>query len=509
MFSYLMQGFANVFQPFTFLLAVFGTLVGTIIGALPGLSGSTGIILLLPLVYKMEASQALVMLCGLFCGSMYGGSIAAILINTPGTPSASATVLDGYPLCQQGKAGKALGVSAVSSFLGGLISTICLILIAPQLAKIALNFKAADYFALSFFGLTIMASTGKDPIKGIISGMLGLLISTIGVDKLMGIDRFTFGNYKLMRGIPLLSVLIGVFALSEFFMQSSVKGDQKGKLTAQKIGRVLPTWVDFKGFALAAIVGAVIGVFIGIIPGTGGSISCFIAYQVAKRFSKNKDQFGNGALEGVAAPEASNNGTTGGALIPMLCLGVPGDVVTSVMLGALTLIGVKPGPQLFNESPDIVYAIFAGMFVIQFLMLAMGIGCAKVSPLILRISRTLLMPIVAILCIIGAFSNATNVLDILIAVIFGVVGYVFKEFGYPGAPLVLGLILGSMAEENLDRALILSGNNWGVFFSSPISCIFMILSIGSILYALYANIKSIAKARRGSDAEVAVEAAEK
>lgn len=493
-----MQGFANVFQPFTFLLACFGTLVGVVIGALPGLSGSTGIILLLPLVYRLEASQALIMLCGLFCGSMYGGSISAVLLNTPGTPSASATALDGYPLCQQGKAGKALGVSAVSSFIGGLVSTICLILIAPQLAKIALNFKPADYFALSFFGLTIMASTGKDPIKGIISGMLGLLISTIGVDKLMGIDRFTFGTYKLMRGIPLLSVLIGVFALSEFFMQSATKGESDNKLTAQKIGRVIPTWVDFKGFALSAIVGAVIGVFIGIIPGTGGSISCFIAYQVAKRMSKNKDQFGNGALEGVAAPEASNNGTTGGALIPMLCLGVPGDVVTSVMLGALILIGVKPGPQLFNESPAIVYAIFAGMFVIQFLMLAAGIGCAKVSPMILKISRTLLMPIVAILCMIGAFSNANNVFDILLAIVFGLVGLAFKKFGYPGAPLVLGLILGSMAEENLDRALILSGNNWGVFFTSPISCIFMILSIGSLLYALYANVKAVVESRKAA-----------
>ncbi|MFA6935174.1 MAG: tripartite tricarboxylate transporter permease, partial [Sphaerochaetaceae bacterium] len=237
MLENLMMGLANVFQPFTFVLMVFGTLIGVIIGALPGLSGSTGIILLLPLVYRLDASQALVMLCGLFCGSMYGGSIAAILLNTPGTPSASATVLDGYPLCQQGKAGKALGVSAISSFIGGLISTICLILIAPQLARIALKFHAADYFALSFFGLTIMASTGKDPIKGLISGVLGLLVSTIGVDRLMGVDRFTFGNYKLMRGIPLLSVLIGMFALSEFFVQAQKKGETDERKT-QAIGKV-------------------------------------------------------------------------------------------------------------------------------------------------------------------------------------------------------------------------------------------------------------------------------
>ncbi len=489
LFSNLALGFQSVFQPFTLLLAVFGTFIGTIIGSLPGLSGSTGIILLLPLVYKLSSEQALVMLCGLFCGSMYGGSISAILLNTPGTPSASATGLDGYPLCQQGKAGKALGVSIVSSFIGGLISTICLMLIAPQLAKIALNFHAADYFALSFFGITIMASTGKDPIKGLISGCLGLLISCVGMDKLMGVQRFTFGNYRLLRGIPLLTVLIGVFALAEFFTQCQKKGDNKDEVVEQHIGRVLPTWMDFKGFALAAIVGGIIGVFIGIIPGTGGSISCFLAYQVAKKLSKHKDQFGNGALEGVAAPEASNNGTTGGALIPMLCLGVPGDVVTSVMLGALILIGVKPGPQLFENSPVIVYSIFAGMFIIQFIMLFIGLGCAKFSPHLLKVPRTLLMPIVAILCFIGAFSNANNVLDIFIAIVFGLLGFGMKKFGYPGAPMVLGLILGSMAEENLDRALVLSGNRWSVFLTTPISCIFLALSVLSIGFAVYNNIK--------------------
>lgn len=497
MLANFINGLSLVFQPLTFLLAVFGTLIGVIIGALPGLSGSTGIILLLPLVYRLGADQALIMLCGLFCGSMYGGSIAAVLLNTPGTPSASATALDGYPLCQQGKAGKALGVSAISSFIGGLVSTICLIMIAPQLAKIALNFHAADYFALSFFGLTIMASTGKDPIKGIISGILGLLISTIGVDKLMGVDRFTFGNYKLMRGIPLLTVLIGVFALSEFFSQVMNKGKDVS-VPQQKIGKVLPSWLDIKGFALAAVIGAIIGVFIGIIPGTGGSISCFLAYQVCKKISKKKNEFGNGALEGIAAPEASNNGTTGGALIPMLTLGVPGDVVTSVMLGALILIGVKPGPQLFNESPRIVYAIFAGMFVIQFIMLGSGLLCAKFSPMILRVPKTLLMPIVAVLCFIGAFSNANNVLDILIALIFGIIGFVMKKFDYPGAPMVLGLILGSMAEENLDRALILSGNDWTVFFRSPIACVFMVLSIGSLLFAIYKSFKSVWEAKNVS-----------
>ncbi|MCF0261564.1 MAG: tripartite tricarboxylate transporter permease, partial [Sphaerochaetaceae bacterium] len=459
-----------------------------VIGALPGLSGSTGIILLLPLVYRLPASTALIMLCGLFCGSMYGGSISAILLNTPGTPSATATVLDGYPLCQKGEAGKALGVSAISSFLGGLISAICLILIAPQLAKIALSFKAADYFSLSLFGLSIMASTDKDVVKGLISGTIGLLISTIGVDALMGIDRFTFGNYKLMRGIPLLPVLIGVFAISEVFITAQ-KDIKNNPPAVQKIGRILPTKEEFKKFSPSALVGSIIGVLIGIIPGTGGSISCFLAYQVSQKMSNTPEEFGHGAMEGIAAAESSNNGTTGGALIPMLCLGVPGDVVTSVMLGALILIGVRPGPLLFTESPDIVYAIFAGMLVIQFIMLIAGLGCAKVSPYILKISQSLLMPIIAILCLVGAFSNANNVFDLLIALIFGIVGFGMKKFGYPGAPLVLGLILGPIAEENLNRALILSNNNWMTFITSPISAVFLLLALVSIAYSVIGNMK--------------------
>ena len=491
MFAHLMSGFANVFMPFNLLMAVFGTTVGIVVGALPGLSGSTGIILLLPLVYRLDASAALILLCGLFCGSMYGGSIAAILLNTPGTPSATATLLDGYPMNQNGEAGRALGISTVSSYIGGLISSICLALIAPQLAKVALSFTSPDFFSLSLFGLAIMASTNKSVIKGLISGFVGLLISTVGVDSVAGIDRFTFGNYKLMRGLQLLPVLIGVFALSEVLTVVQKGGEREGSAANQKLGRVIPTSSDFKALLLSAIIGGFIGVFIGIIPGTGGAISCFLAYQVVKRISKHPDDFGTGIPEGIAAPEASNNGTTGGALIPMLCLGVPGDTVTSVMLGALTLIGVKPGPQLFVEPEGItiVYAILAGMIVIQFIMLLVGLGCAKVSPYILKIPQTLLLPLIAAFCIVGAYSNANNLFDVLIAIIFGVIGFGMKKFGYPGAPLVLGIVLGPIAESNLNRALILSNNSWTTFITHPISCVFLVVSVVLIVYSLINNIK--------------------
>lgn len=489
MFEYLMAGFANVFQPMNLLLTVFGTVVGVVIGCLPGLSGSMGIILLLPLTYTLEKSAALVMLCGIFCGSMFGGSVSAILLRTPGTPSATATLLDGYPLAQQGKAGKAIGIAAVSSCIGGIISTICLIFIAPQLAKVALKFHSADYFALALFGISIMASAaGKNILKGLISGAIGLLISMVGTDPLVGAARFNFGSTKMLIGFPQLAVLIGVFAISEVFTQVQ-GGKNVVEIKEQAVTNVFPSFKEIKGFLLAAIVGSLIGVFIGIVPGTGGAIAVFMAYNVAQKISRHPERFGHGSYEGVAAPEAANNGTTGGALIPMLCLGIPGDTVTSVMLGALTLIGVTPGPQLFTQNASIVYAIFAGMIIIQFLMLGFGVLFARVAPKVLRIPVKYLMPIIMALCIVGAFCLSNQVYHVAVAIAFGFIGYFMKKFGFPGAPLVLGVILGPIAEKNLDRALQLSRNDWSVFFRRPIALTFILLSIGMILWTVISNIR--------------------
>lgn len=464
---------------------VFGTAIGVVIGALPGLTASMGIILLLPMVYRLPASVSLVMLCGLFCGGMYGGSISGILLNTPGTPSASATTLDGFPLNRQGKAGKALGIATVASFVGGLISTACLIIIAPELAKVALKFQAADYFSLSIFGLSIMASSsGKNVVKGLIAGCIGLLVSCIGIDTIVGVNRLTFNNMYLAGGFSLLPVLIGVFAISEVLTQVQSSYEDR-PVTIQAVKDVLPKWTEIKGVMPSILVGGVLGVFIGIIPGTGGAIACFLAYNLAQKFAKDRDQFGKGALSGIAAPESANNATTGGALIPMLCLGVPGDVVTSVMLGALVLIGVRPGPLLFVENIEVVYSIFAGMVIIQFLMLGFGLLSSRYSPAILRIPDTLLMPVIMVLCVVGSFSLNNALYDVTVALAFGVIGFFMKRWGYPGAPLVLGVILGPMAEENLNRALLVSNNNWAVLVQRPISLTFLILSALSIALAVY------------------------
>ena len=493
MFEYLMAGFANVFQPMNLLLTIFGTVVGVVIGCLPGLSGSMGIILLLPLTYTLEKSAALVMLCGIFCGSMFGGSVSAILLRTPGTPSATATLLDGYPLAQQGKAGKAIGVAAVGSFIGGIVSTICLIFIAPQLAKVALKFHSADYFALALFGISIMASSaGKNVVKGLMAGAIGLLISMVGTDPLVGAARFNFGSTKMMIGFPQLAVLIGVFAISEVFTQVQ-GGKNVVEVKDQEVSDIFPSFREIRGFLPAAIVGALIGVFIGIVPGTGGAIAVFLAYNVAQKISRHPEQFGHGAFEGIAAPEAANNGTTGGALVPMLCLGIPGDTITSVMLGALTLIGVTPGPQLFVNSANIVYAIFAGMIVIQFVMLFFGVVFSKVAPKVLKVPVRYLMPIITVLCIVGAFCLANQVYHVAVAVAFGVIGYFMKKFGFPGAPLVLGVILGPIAEKNLDRALQLSRNDWTIFFRRPIALTFICLSVAMIAWTIFSNIRDAKK----------------
>lgn len=488
MFEHFFNGLVASFVPYTFFMMVVGVVGGIIIGALPGMTGSMGMVLMMPLLYHMSPTDALLVLAGIFCGSMYGGSISAILVSTPGTPSASATLLDGYPMTQQGKAGKALGMAVFASFTGGLFSSIALVLIAPQLARIALSFQAQDYFSLSIFGLTIMASSsGKSMVKGLIAGWIGLLLSTVGVDGNMGLSRFTYNVPNLMGGIKLLPVLIGVFAMAQIFENAESKAGER-KIIEQDLKDAWPTWPDIKQVGLALLVGCVIGTVIGIIPGTGGAISCFLAYDVAKRlYRKGSERFGTGVIEGIAAPESSNNATTGGAMVPLLTLGIPGDVQTAVMLGALMLIGVRPGPLLFAEQPTVVYTLLAGMFVIQFLILFLGLAACRVSPKILSIPDGILNPAIVLFCVIGSYTLANNMFDVLLCFIFGGVGYLMRKFGYPGAPMVLGLILGPMAEDHLNRALLVSKNDWSTFLTRPISCAFLVLSAASIGYAIYTH----------------------
>ncbi|MBD3308630.1 C4-dicarboxylate ABC transporter permease [candidate division KSB3 bacterium] len=495
--SSVIQGFLYVLHPWHFPFLFIGVAGGIIVGALPGLTGSVGIILLLPFVYYLDVSTAMVMLCGMFCGAIYGGSISAILISTPGTPSAAATVLDGYPLAQKGEAGRAIGVATIASTTGGIISTFCLMFIAPQLARFALKFGPEEYFALTVFGLTVIASVaGKSLIKGLISGFFGLLIATIGLDPVTGYARFSFNIPNLMTGFPLLPVLIGLFAISQIFIQLEDVGKQIVQYD-QNIRGVLPSWKELKKLATVIIPSAFLGTFIGVIPGTGGAIASFLAYNEARRWSKDPDSFGKGNVIGIAAPEAANNGTTGGAMVPLLTLGIPGDVVTAVMLGALLLIGLRPGPLLFKDRPEVVSAIFAGLLLANVLILLLGILSVRLFPKVLKVPSQILFPVILTLCFLGSFSLNNSVYDMLIALIFGIIGYMMRKNGFPAAPVVLGVILGPIAEDVLARALLISRGDWTVLFKSPIALFFYGISILSLIYSIR---RQLASARRDQNA---------
>ncbi len=465
---------------------IIGVAGGIIVGAIPGLSGSTGIILMLPFLIYIDPPAALIMMSGLFCGSMFGGSIASILVSTPGTPSAAATVLDGYPLAKKGEAGKALGVALVASTLGGILSTLCLIFLAPQLAKIALKFGPPEYFALMIFGLTIMASVSSASLtKGFLSGFFGLLLSMVGLNPTLGTERFTFGVTRLLTGFSMMPVLIGLFAVSEVFAQLELLSE--GKIVQlskkHKIGSIMPTKKEMKGLWKVILGSSVLGTIIGIIPATGGSIASFMAYNEARRFSKDPDSFGTGNLAGIAAPESANNATTGGAMIPLLTLGIPGDVVTSVMLGALMIIGVQPGPLLFSQSPQIITDLFVGFMLAQFIMLALGYISIRASNLILRVPLGILYPTILCLCLLGAYSLGNSVYDVMLALIFGIVGYFIKKYGFSAPSIILGLILGPIAEQELSRALIISHGDWTTLVRSPLAILFYVFAIASIIYS--------------------------
>jgi len=479
-----LQALVFVVTPYNFLLLFIGVAGGVLVGSLPGLTGSVGVILLLPFLFYVEQANALIMVSGMFCGAIYGGAISAILVATPGTPSAAATMLDGYPLAQKGEAGKALGVATIASTCGGIISVTALILVAPQLARFALRFGPPEYFALMVFALTIIASvSAASLVKGLLAGFFGLLVGTVGLDPLMGYSRFTFGIPRLLTGFPMLPVLIGVFAISQLLVQLEKVGT-KAIVPPQKLTNVLPSRSELKSLIRVIVPTSVLGTMLGIIPGTGGAIASFWAYSEAKRFSKEPETFGTGNILGIAAPEAANNGTTGGALVPLLTLGIPGDVVTAVILGALMVVGIRPGPMLFRDQPEMINALFVSLIFAQFLILAIGLLSVRVLPKVLKTPPYILFPIILALCFIGAFSLNNSPYDMLIALVFGVIGYFLNKHGFPPAALILGVILGPLAEGHLNRTLITTHGDWTVLFRPPITTVFYILAALSIIYAL-------------------------
>ncbi|MBL6989151.1 MAG: tripartite tricarboxylate transporter permease [Bacteriovoracaceae bacterium] len=464
-----------------------GVIVGVLAGAMPGLSPSTAVALLVPFSYSMESTQALILLTSIYIAANYGGSITAVLINTPGTPSAAVTTFDGYPLTKKGEAGKGLGMSLVASTLGGAFGTIILIFFATPLAALAVKFSSAAYFALALFGLATIASMGsQNMLKSLVAIVFGLLIKTIGIDPISGVSRFTFGIDDLYDGFNLIPALIGLFAVSVVFSKI-----EQWNMSGKKIDNVsnkLPTLVEFWQTKFVILKSSIIGTLIGIFPGAGATIAAFISYDFAKRSSKTPENFGKGSLEGVAAAEGANSSSVGGALVPLLALGIPGSATGAVLLGAFMLHDLNPGPLLFQENPEIVYGIFAGLIVANIAMLGLGLIGNRFFIKVISIPEKVMYPIILVLAIIGSFAVNSSLFDVGACLLFGIIGHIFRRFDYPVAPVVLGIVLSKMIEENFRRAVMMEG--YSVFFTDKLSLVMISLALLSFIIPLYRRFRS-------------------
>jgi putative tricarboxylic transport membrane protein len=473
-------GMSVLVDPYMLLLIAAGTVLGVVVGALPGISGSTTTALLLPITVTMDPIAAICFLGAIYCAANYGGSITAILVNSPGDPSASATAFDGYPMAKKGEAGRALGMSTVASTIGGIFSVIVLIVAAPVLARLAYSFGPPEYFALAVFGLSMVAAVGGDgAIKNLIAGASGVLLATVGMDLTTGVERFTFGLYELTDGIGLIPVLIGLFAITELLVQASQLGAVEERIMLNAVR--LPSVADFRKCMKAILLSSGIGTFIGILPALGATTAALICYNETKRWSKHKHEFGRGAIEGVAGPEAANNAAVGGAMVPTLALGIPGSTTTAIILAGLIIQGVRPGPHLFNEQPALLYAVFASMLGANLLYMALGLGAAKVFARITLIPSALLWPAVFVLSVVGAYAPNQSMTDVWTMLIFGVIGFIMRRYGFSPAPLIMGLVLGGMAEETLKQSLLIFDQDWLMFFSRPIVNVLFAVTVAGLL----------------------------
>jgi putative tricarboxylic transport membrane protein len=475
MLSAIFQAFGSILSPLVLLMMFFGSVVGIVFGAVPGLTYSMGIILVLPMTFTLSPLAAMALLLGVYIGGMTGGSVGAIILGIPGTPSAAATVFDGHPLAKGGQAGKTLGVALVCSIFGGLLSVITLMIVAPFIAQFALKFGPPEIFALVFFGLsTICGISAGNILKGLISGLIGLLVTTIGLDPIMGMPRYTFGFSRMISGINILPFMIGMFAIPQIIRSFSVKEKTVAHdITITKVKTEYPSFGELRRMFPLILRCALIGIGIGAIPGTGGPIAAFLGYDQARRTKKTDKP----ALEGVAGPEAANNGVTGGALIPMFTLGIPGDAATAVLLGALMIHGLKPGPLLFTQHTNFVYGVYAALIFIHLIVLVVqGFGI-RFFVKVLNFKKSYLFTTILVLCAIGAYAVNNNVFDIYVMFFSGVLAYFMVKFDFPVAPAVLALVLGPIMEDNFRRALILSRGSLHILVSSPICIAFYIFTV--------------------------------
>ncbi|MGA0190997.1 MAG: tripartite tricarboxylate transporter permease [bacterium] len=463
-------------DPMLLLLILLATLGGILVGALPGLNATNGVALLLPFTITMEPIAAIAVLTTIYCAATFAGAITAILINTPGTSASATTCLDGYPLAQRGEAGRALGMAAVSSTIGGIISVLCLMAAAPLLAGAAYKFAPPEYFALTVFGLSMLASIGEESsIKSIMSGAFGVLLATVGIDLLTTVERFTFGMNELTEGIGFVPVMIGVFGIAELLAQAGQLGIVRERITLRAIQ--LPSKADYQKTWKAILRSSGIGTFIGILPAEGATIASMIGYNEAKRWSKTPEEFGKGSIEGIAGSEAANNSATGGAMVPTLALGIPGSPTAAVILAGLMVHGLRPGPTMFTEQSTFVFAIFWSMLLVNVLFFFIGLYGARIFARATLIPLTILWPMVFLFSIVGAYALDQSMIDVWIALIFGVIGYLMRRYGFSVVSLAIGLILGGMLEKRLGQSMVMLDEQWWLIATRPLSLFFLVLTV--------------------------------
>jgi len=468
-------GFSVSLEPYNLFSCFLGVFIGTLIGVLPGLGPVATMSILLPVSFKMTATSAIIMMAGIFYGAMYGGSTTSILVNIPGEAASVVTCLDGYQMARKGRAGPALGISAFGSFIAGSIGVLGLMVLAPPLAAMALKFGPPEIFGilvLSFTMVTYLA--GKSKLKAVAMAIFGLILGTVGLDPIIVTPRFAYGSVTLMDGLGLVPLVMGLFGISEVFL--NVEQKLKQEVFQTKIKGLLPNKDDWKRSAFPITRGSLLGFFLGILPGIGAIIPTFISYGLEKRISKHPEKFGTGIIEGVAAPEAANNAATAGCMVPLLTLGIPPNVVMAVLIGAFLTHGVQPGPLLVKEHPEIFWGVITSMYTGNFMLLILNVPLIGLWVRLLKVPYGILFPLIILFCLIGVYSVAGNPWDIVVMLVFAVLGYLMKKFEYEPAPLVLAFVLGRMAEESVRQSLVLSRGDLLIFFKHPISCVAVLLA---------------------------------
>ncbi|WP_079504903.1 tripartite tricarboxylate transporter permease [Mesobacillus jeotgali] len=482
--EYLFQGFETAFIWYNLIFAFVGVLIGTAVGVLPGIGPMSGVALLIPVTASVTgwlppesaATSAIILLAGVYYGAMYGGSTTSILLNTPGESSSVVTTLDGYQMAKKGRAGSALSIAAIGSFVAGIVTLFALIALAKPLSSVALKFGPAEYFSLMLLGLgAVSGLAGKSVTKALIMTVTGLLLGTIGIDSVSGIARFTFNVPWLYQGIEFLTIAVGLFALGEVFKTILEKDEEEGEIA--KINNLLPSKAELKESAAPIARGSLLGFFVGILPGAGATLASFFSYILEKKISKNPSKFGTGTIAGVAAPESANNAASGGALIPLLTLGIPGSGTTAILMGALMMYNVQPGPLLFEDHPQVAWGLIASMFIGNVMLLILNLPLVKVFAKIIQTPKQFLIPIIIAISIFGVYAVQVSTNDLLLLLACGIFGYFLSKNDYPIAPLVLGLVLGPMVENNLRRALTISNGDFSIFVSRPISLAFLLITL--------------------------------